>query len=132
MAVLDALGQKLVTDGLGTLATTIFLSYLPDSPDVAVAIYEDRGNGADQVFGLGVVSIERPTIRVVARGARDDYPGARATLMNVRESIGSIRDVTIAGVKFMCVIAESDPYPMGRDEKERPMFGLDFQAWITP
>ena len=72
MALLDALGAKLVTDGVGTLATDIFLSYLPDSPDVAVAVYEDRGNGADQVFGASVVSIERPSIRVVARASRDE------------------------------------------------------------
>ena len=132
MALLDALGARLVTDGVGTLATDIFLSYLPDSPDVAVAVYEDRGNGADQVFGVSVVSIERPSIRVVARASRDDYPSARAKLIVVRNSLGAIRDVTISGVNFMCVIAESDPYPMGRDEKERPMFGLDLQAWVSP
>jgi hypothetical protein len=132
MALLDSLGARLVADGVGTLASTIFLSYLPNTPDSCVAVYEDRGNGADQVFGASVASIERPTIRVVARSPRNDYPSARAKILEVRNSLGDIRDETISGVTFMCVIAESDPYPMGVDEYERAMFGLDLQAWILP
>jgi hypothetical protein len=132
MALLDSLGEKLQTDGVGTLATNIFLGYLRDTPDVAVGVFEDRGNGAEQVFGAGVVAIEQPSIRVVARAARNDYPAARTKILAVRASLGSIRDTTISGVNFMCVIATSDPYPMGLDEHERAMFGLDLQAWVLP
>lgn len=132
MALLDALGAKLQTDGVGTLATNIFLGYLRDNPDVAVGVFEDRGNGAEQVFGSSAVAIEQPSIRVVARAARNDYPAARAKILAVRSSLGAIRDVTLSGVNFMCVIATSDPYPMGLDEHERAMFGLDLQAWVLP
>jgi hypothetical protein len=132
MALLDALGTKLQDDGLGVLATNIFLGYLRDTPDVAIAVYEDRGNGADHVFGSGTVAIERPSIKVVVRALRNDYPAARTAILAVRNSLGSIRDVTLGGVSFMCVIATSDPYPMGIDEHERAMFGLDLQAWVLP
>jgi len=132
MALLDALGDRLVADGVGTLGTTIFLGYLPESPDACVAVYEDRGNGADQVFGTSSVAIERPAIRVVARAVRNDYPAARAKIIEVRNSLGDIGDETISGVSFMCVIADSDPYPMGVDGRERAMFGLDLQGWVRP
>jgi hypothetical protein len=132
MALLDALAARLVADGVGTLATNIFLGYLPESPDACVAVYEDRGNGADQVFGSSVVAIERPAIRVVARAARNDYPAARDKIIAVRNSLGDIGDETVDGVSFMCVITDSDPYPMGVDGRERAMFGLDLQAWVRP
>jgi hypothetical protein len=132
MALLDALGARLVADGVGTLATDIFLSYIPTSPDTVVGIYEDRGNGAEQVFGASVASIERPAVRIVARAPRNDYPAARTKLLAVRASLGAIRDETISGVSFMCVMVNSDPYPMGQDEHERPMFGLDLQVWVRP
>jgi hypothetical protein len=132
MALLDALGTQLQTDGVGTLATSIFLGYLPDGPDTCVAVYEDRGNGPEQIFGASVASIERPAIRVVARAPRNDYPAARTKILAVRASLGAIRDTTISGVSFLCVVPNSDPYPMGLDGDERAMFGLDLQAWVLP
>lgn len=132
MALLDALGAQLATDGLGTLATTIFLGYMPDTPDSCIAVYESRGNGPEHVFGASVVSIERPQIRVLARAARNDYPTARSTIVSVRASLGAIRNQTISSVAFLCVEATSEPYPLMTDDRERSIFGMNFVAWVNP
>lgn len=132
MALLDALGDKLVTDGVGTLATNIFLGYMPDSPDTAVAVYESRGNGPEHVFGASVVSVERPQIRVIARAPRNDYPSAKTKILAVRTSLGAIRNQTISGIGFLCVEATSEPYPLRADDQERPLFAINFVAWVTP
>lgn len=132
MALLDALGARLVADGVGTLGTTIFLSFMPPTPDAVVVIYEGRGNGPEQTFGASVVAVERPAVRIIARAARNDYVAARTLMESVRASLGDIRGETISGVNFQCVIATSDPYPMRLDDKERAQMGLDFVAWVNP
>ena len=56
MTVLDALGDYLVTNSIGTLATTIFLARMPDSPDACVTLYESQGAGGASTFGPGVTA----------------------------------------------------------------------------
>ncbi len=132
MAVLDALAARLVADNIGVLGTTIFLGFQPPTPDAVVVIYEGRGNGPELTFGTGVLAVERPSIRVLARGARNDYPTTRALILSVRTSLGAIRDETISGTSFMCVTPTSDPYPLRLDDKERAQLGLDFVVWLRP
>lgn len=132
MALLDALGNRLQTDGVGTLGTTIFLGFLPPSPDAVVVIYEGRGNGPEHTFGAGILAIERPLIRLIARAARNDYPAARTLMESARASLGDIRNETISSVNFLCVTPTSDPYPLRLDDKERAQMGLDFVAWLRP
>jgi len=132
MALLDALGARLQTDGVGTLGTTIFLGFMPPTPDAIVVIYEGRGNGPELTFGTGVVALERPSVRALARGARNDYPTTRTLIDSVRASLGAIREETISGIKFMCVTPTSDPYPLRLDDKERTQIGLDLVVWLRP
>lgn len=132
MALLDALGARLQTDGVGTLGTTIFLGYMPPTPDALVVIYEGRGNGPEHTFGNSVLAVERPLIRIIARGARNDYPAARTLMESARNSLGDIRNETVSGVNFMCVTPTSDPYPLRLDDKERALMALDFVAWLRP
>jgi hypothetical protein len=132
MALLDALGARLVADGVGVLGTSIFLGYMPPTPDVCVAVYEARGNGPQQTFGPSVVAVERPLIRIIARAARNDYPAARTKAEAVRASLGDIRGETISGVNFQCVSPTSDLFPMRLDDKERALIALDFVAWLNP
>lgn len=132
MALLDALGARLATNGVGVVGTTIFLGYMPDTPDVCVAVFEGKGNGPEHVFGASVVSIERPRIRVLVRAGKNDYPTARAAAVAARASLGVIRNETISGVGFLTVTATSELYPLRIDDKERSMFGIDFVAWVTP
>lgn len=132
MALLDALGARLQTDLVGTVGTTIFLSFMPPTPDAVVVIYEGRGNGPEMTFGHGVIAVERPSVRIIARAARNDYPAARTLMLAVRASLGAIRNEAISGVNFLCVTPTSDPYPLRLDDKERAQMGLDFVSWLNP
>lgn len=130
MALLDALGAHLQTAGLGTLATSIFLARMPDTPDECIVIVEDTGTGPMHTFGASAYAIERPRIRAFVRAGRNDYPTARAKAVLVRNSLGSIRNQTISGVAFLSVTATSDLYPVQRDGDDRPLIGIDFVGWV--
>ena len=131
MAVLDALGARLQTDGVATLGTNLWLAQIQDSPDASIVLMEDKGN-VDHVFGASVAGMYRHAIMAVARGARNDYPSARALIAQVQASLGDIRSETISGITFMSVIDSSGIYPAGQDGRERPLLACDFACWVIP
>lgn len=132
MAVLDALGARLATDGIGTVGTNIFLSQMQDEPDVAVCLFEGQNAPPLYSFGASAILGSRPRIRVIARAGRHDYVAARAKIQAVLDSLGVIRSESISGVSFKCVLATTDIYPLNRDAEERPVLAVDFVAWIAP
>jgi hypothetical protein len=74
MAILDALGAYLQTQGQGTLATDIFLARMPDTPDACVTLYENQGVGPDHTFGSSVKAIDHQRVRIYCRAARKRLP----------------------------------------------------------
>lgn len=132
MAVLDSIGTKLQTAGVGTLGTSIFLTQMPDTPDVAVCLYESQGFQPLLTFGTSVTYGDRPRIRAVCRGGRNDYPAARQKAEQVRAALGAIRNETISGTTITCVVDGTGIYPMGRDSDERPAVAIDFTVWVQP
>lgn len=130
MAILDSLAAKLVADGLGTLATDIFLSRMPDSPNACVTLIESVGPTPEYVFGSSVTAVSIVRIRAMCRAAKNDYPTARAKAVAVRSSLGGIRNETISGQTILCVLPTGDVYPVGRDGDDRPVIGADFTVWL--
>ena len=130
MAILDALGTYLASQGQGTLATNIFLARAPDTPDACVTLYESAGGGPDHTFGTGVYAIDHQRIRVICRAARNDYPAARDKAVAVRAVLGAIRDTTLSGVKVLTMLATSEVYPLSRDGDDRALIGCDYTVWL--
>ena len=130
MAILDALGTYLASQGQGTLATNIFLARAPDTPDACVTLYESAGGGPDHTFGAGVYAIDHQRIRVVCRAARNDYPAARDKAVAVRAVLGAIRDTTLSSVKILTMLATSEVYPLSRDGDDRVLIGCDYTVWL--
>ena len=130
MAILDALGAYLQAQGQGTVATNIFLSRAPDTPDACVTLYESAGSGPDHVFGSSVYAIDHQRIRLISRAARNDYPAARTKAVACRAVLGAIRNTTLSGVAILSILATSEVYPLSRDGDDRPLIGCDFTVWL--
>lgn len=130
MAILDALGTYLASQGQGTLATDIFLARAPDTPDACVTLYESAGSGPDHTFGAGVYAIDHQRIRVVCRAARNDYPAARSKAVAVRAILGAVRGTTLSGVVILTILATSEVYPLSRDGDDRALIGCDYTVWL--
>ena len=130
MAILDALGAYLAAQGQGTVATDIFLSRAPDTPDSCVTLYESAGSGPDHTFGSSIYAIDHQRIRLICRAARNDYPTARAKAVACRAVLGAIRGTTLSGVPILTVLATSEVYPLNRDGDDRALIGCDFTVWL--
>jgi len=128
--ILEALGDHLQTNSLGTLGTTIFLGKMPASPDYCITIYEYEGMQPKESFGTAAYDIDMPRIQVVVRGARDDYPTARDAAKTVRDLLAAISNVTISSTDVLRVASLGALIPLGLDDKDRPRIAANFQAYV--
>ena len=128
--ILEALADKLVSASVGSLANNIFIGLLPDQPDKCLALYEYAGEEPREVFRNEAASIEVPTVVVMARGARNDYPTARDFAVDARDALCAIVDETISGVRFLRVKETSSINYVNSDDNDRPRFTVTFTVYV--
>lgn len=128
--MLEALAARLQSASVATPGTDLFLGILPESPDVCVALYEYAGAPPLEVFRDMDETLERPSVQVIVRASRNDYPTARELIKDVRDVLTDITDETISGVRFLRVNQISAINAVGSDENDRPEFTLSLQAVV--
>jgi len=130
MSVLEALADRLASASVAVTASTMFIGIMPDTPDLCVALYEYAGAPPLEVLRSNTATLEQPSIQVMTRGSRNDYPGARALMEHVLDTLCAITDETISGVRFLRVSNLSAINALGTDEKDRPEFSLSLRAVV--
>jgi hypothetical protein len=131
--VLEALGTYIDTNrGDLTIGTNLFLSKMPDTPDVCVCIYENQGNGPLMTFGATAIQLDRPSVQISVRAARDDYATARDLAQALRTLVAGIVNVTSSGVVVLRVEPTGSFYSLSVDQLERPrvVFNLDCHVGV--
>lgn len=109
---------------IATPGSNLFIGLMPSSPDVCVALYEYAGEQPLEVLRDNDATLERPSVQVMVRAARNDYPTARALMERVRDTLTGITDQTLGGVRFLRVSANSAINAVGTDDNDRPLFTL--------
>jgi hypothetical protein len=132
MGILEAVSDHLAANGHGTLAVDLFMGEMPDEPDVCRCVYESPGTKPIETMGPAAYAVDRPRIRVIVRGARDDYPTARDEARSIRLLLAALTETTVSGVKIHRVASMGSPEPLGKDSDDRPLFAVDFETWVEP
>jgi len=128
--MLEALADKLQSASVATVATDLFIGLMPSSPDDCIAIYEYAGSPPLEVLVDNDATLERPSVQVITRAARNDYPTARTLIENARDALTGITDETIDGVRFLRVNQISSINALGVDDNDRPRFSLSLQIVV--
>ena len=125
--VLDEIGAYLAANGIGTVGTDLFLGFLPDTPDAAVAIYETGGMEPYRAMrsSAGQPVAERPSIQVVCRNVAYEYQTARTTADSAWKLLEGLGDTTLAGVRYLWAAAVQSPFLMGRDDSGRVLIAFN-------
>ena len=126
--VLEALGAYIdLNRGDLTIGNNLFLSKMPDTPDTCVCIYEYQGTVPLMTFGATAIQVDRPSVQVAVRAARDDYATARDLAQALRTLVSGIVNVTSSGVTILRVEPTGSFYALSVDQLERPrvVFNLD-------
>lgn len=132
MSVLEAVGDYLAAQGQGTQGTSLFLGRMPDQPDVCVCVYEYEGAAPLDTMGGGAFAVDRPRVQVLVRAARDDYPTGRDKALTIRSLLGAVAGQTLSGVSVLRLRPLGGVNPLGPDEKDRPLFSVNFEAVVLP
>lgn len=128
--ILEALADKLTAASVATVGTNLFIGIMPNSPDVCVSLYEYAGSPPLEVMRDNDATLERPSVQVLARASRNDYPTARDLISDVRDSLTSITDETIGNVRFLRVNQNSSINAVGTDDNDRPLFTLSLTTVV--
>jgi hypothetical protein len=131
--VLEALGAYIDSNrGDLTIGTNLFLSKMPDTPDTCVCIYEYQGSAPVMTFGATAIQMDRPSVQISVRAARDDYATARDLAQALRTLVSGIVDVTASGVVMKRIEPTGTFYSLSVDQLERPrvVFNLDCHVGV--
>jgi hypothetical protein len=113
--------------GIGTIAPEtgdLFYSYLPESPDNVICIYDSGGWGKD-------ITIPRKdvTFQIIFRGANYDLVRSKIKLWEEHFVPGGIpKKLFYIGEYYIHFVQpmQAQPYPLGRDANDRDKFTWNF------
>jgi hypothetical protein len=126
--MLEALADRLQSASVAFAGVNLFIGLMPDKPDVCVALYEYAGAQPLEVLVDNTATLERPSVQVMVRAGRNDYPAARTLTEAVRDSLTAITNESISGERFLRVNQISSINALGVDDNDRPRFTISLQA----
>lgn len=126
--MLEAIAARLNSASIAISASNMFIGVMPSTPDRCVAIYEYAGAQPLEVLVSNTATLERPSIQIMTRGARNDYPSARSLMVSIRDNLTQVTNQALSGVNFLRISQISSINALGVDENERPRFTLSLQA----
>ncbi len=125
--ILPELGAYLVAQGIGTLATDLFLGFLPDTPDDCVVLYEYGGLASEHTFkATPGAAWENPRVQIVARAKV--YNTGRTKIENTYKKLDGLINTTMTGVRYLGIFAIQSPFFLDRDERGRNKFAFNAQV----
>ena len=126
--ILDAIGSVLQTASVGTLGSTLFLSRMPETPDVAVAAYESGAGFPIYTQGITGAALNVTNVQIVARAGREDYVSARTKISSVISALEAINESTVSGIRLLRIEQVGRPIPLGYDDNDRPEISMNFSV----
>ena len=105
---------------LEDLESSIFLGFIPDEP-ANVCVINATGGYAPARIVDGTKTVEQPTFQVIIRDG--DYTSGDARIQAVVDLLDGYSDET-----YIHIFRQSEVIPLGKDEKERSRFSVNFYA----
>lgn len=121
MTLLEELATLLQSAGIGTIASDLFISYLPADITPCVAIIDTGGMVPDIDLPT-----KEPTFQVFIRST--SYEAGKAKLDAVRSALHQKRNSTLAGgTYYYYIYALAEGGHIGRNEAGHDEFSINFK-----
>ena len=98
----------------------LYVGYMPDTPDNAVAIYNTGGYARD----MSGSAVEEPTFQVRVRNA--SYAAVEIVCRTVMEKLHR-KNAT----KLLMIQSQSAVLDLGRDDSNRPEWSMNFRCYYV-
>lgn len=138
----NEIAAKLQALSLGTVGTSIFVGYMPASPDECCAVYEYGGTAPTFGFGSPGVHFEQPAVQVVFRGPKPG-PGVTTSYSNPRtkaeaayRGLSAVEVATLTGggtsALYHMIRPQQAPVMIGHDDDKRVLMAVNFLCEKEP
>lgn len=123
MDLIKQVATYLAAQGLGTLGTTIFYSYAPDSVDDCIVVLDTGGMKPD-IY----IPTKDPTFQVFIRAST--YSAGKSVLNSVRSALHQQKGVNLVSGQtfFYYIYAMSEGGHIGRNDRGLDEFSINFHA----
>ena len=122
-SVAEDFKDRLVSQSVATFATDLFVGTMPDSPDLCLVIRDTAGFKPESRYEW-----KRPGAQIVVRGAEGGYRAAYTLIKAAYDALHAQNNLTINSTVYKLIEAAHEPIYLGEDDKERPMFSLNFEV----
>lgn len=121
--IVNDIADYLEDQGLGTVGTTIFVGYEPDSPANCICIFDTGG-----VTPSIDLPTKRPTFQILIRSA--NYTTGKANLDSIRSLLHNKYNETIGDNYYFSINANAEGGHIGRDDLGNDEFSINFSAYV--
>lgn len=115
------IANLLQAQAVGTPGTSIFEGYLPDDPDACLAIFDTGGLPPDRDL-----PVADPTFQVLVRST--SLPLVRAKVDAVVTALHQLSNESLGGTHYYYIFLMGEPAHIGRDQKGRDEYSINFVA----
>jgi hypothetical protein len=121
MTIISDVGDYLEVNGIGTLGTNLFKSYLPDNANAGIAVLDTGGLKPDVDLPT-----KSPTFQILIKSTT--YSSGKAKLDSVRSLLHrKFNSELVAGQNyFYYILAQSEGGHLGKNERGLHEFSINF------
>lgn len=122
MSLISDIADYLATNGLGTVGTDIFYSYVPDIDGNLIAVLDTGG----PTPSVDIKTLKNPTFQIFIRNS--SYSAGKTNLDTIRSLLHQVIETTIGSTYFLNCFAQSEGGHIGRNERDQDEFSINFIA----
>lgn len=119
--------KSIITAHCAISGWQIEVGVMPDEPDHIVVISDTGGREPNPKW-----LIDYPTLQVMVRGNTSGYLATFVEAKAVKDLLLGITSFNLNGDRWVSVTQNGDLAYIGRDEKMRPLFSVNFALIIEP
>lgn len=110
------------------ITTNIKIDDMPDTPDALMCLYHTGGYDPEYEMGQQLPTFEYPTIQV---RIRHTYTATALQWANsVKNTLSGLTESTINGTRYISIMQQGDILQLGKDDKNRAKYSLNFRCQI--
>lgn len=130
-------GLELVRDiiaeaGLGQPHVDLFMAKDPGTVQAGIVTLVQESDDIPHLTMGTAVAVESQQVNVIVYGDPEDYGTPRARAMRLRYLIAAQSDYVSRGVRMLAAIPLGNALPLGRDQRERELFSINFTVTWEP
>lgn len=112
-----------------TSETNKCIGDIPDSPNNLICLFGTDGYDSQHQLGVSSAPIfEQPTFQVYIRDGSYLSGNTRAEV--IKDTLNGLVNQTINGNKYLSIFLMGDINPLGKDEKNRSEFTINFKTRV--